>query len=133
MSYQWYRDQVELTGATNSELSIANVSLADAGSYTVEISSALERKVSPAAIVTVTEDPGPGTSDCTLTLSSASGNSLKITGEAPANANYELQHTDSLTSPNWQRIQNVTTRTDGTFEVTIQTSLGSGFIRTIRR
>jgi hypothetical protein len=130
MSYQWYRDGVKLSGKTSSELTIENASTADAGVYTVEVSSTVEQKTSPAAQVTITESPSGGVM---LTMTVSSTGSLRITGVAPANTNYELQRTDSLTTPNWQRIQNVSTRSEGRFEVTISTSQGSGFIRTVRR
>ncbi|HEX7861772.1 MAG TPA: immunoglobulin domain-containing protein [Verrucomicrobiae bacterium] len=129
MSYQWYRDGVKLNGKTGSELIIANATLADAGTYTVEIISDGQRVMSPSVQVTVSDIQA-----ASLTLSTASDGALRVTGVAPANTNYELQRTDSLSPANWRRIQNVSTRSDGRFEVLVPvSSSGAGFIRTVRR
>ena len=73
-------------------------------------------------------------SDCALTLSVSGDGSLVISGSAPANTIYELQRSDSLTAPNWTRIQNVSSRAEGRFQVTVPMGdVGTGFIRTVRR
>ena len=53
--YQWRKNAVSLTGATNSTLSISNVSLADAGNYSVLVSNSVSFAISsnaPLSIVT---------------------------------------------------------------------------------
>ena len=76
----------------------------------------------------------PGANDCSLTLSVTGNGSLVITGVAPVNTIYELQRSDSLTEPNWTRLQNVSSRAEGRFQVTVPMgTAGTGFIRTVRR
>jgi hypothetical protein len=133
LAYQWYRNNVKLGGKTSAELVIASATTADAGSYTVEISSIVQKVMSPAALVSIT-DPDPAATDCALTLATTSNGSLRISGVAPANTTYEIQRSDSLTLPRWRRIQNVSTTADGRFEVILAPGTAkTGFIRTIRR
>jgi hypothetical protein len=53
-SYQWQRNDVALAGETNATLTLTNVQVAQAGSYTVVVSDGFEDLVtSEAAILTV--------------------------------------------------------------------------------
>ncbi len=58
-TYQWYRNNSAIDGATGASLSLRNVQAADAGSYTVAITSGPRRLTSTAAALTVTESPAP--------------------------------------------------------------------------
>src|SRR5688572_18577101 len=132
LTYQWLRNGTKLGGQTAAELIIASTTTSDSGNYTVEISSIVQKVVSAPAQVSIASTPA--VTDCALTMATATDGSLRITGIAPANTTYELQRTDSLTLPRWRRVQNVTTRTDGTFEISLSTAASNtGFIRTIRR
>lgn len=53
IAYQWFKDGAALAGATAAELRLANVSGADAGEYTVALTSGDERVTSAPARVTV--------------------------------------------------------------------------------
>ncbi|CAM2067382.1 Immunoglobulin domain-containing protein [Sulfidibacter corallicola] len=53
LSYQWQKDTVDIPGATNSSYSIANVALADAGSYRCVITNNCGSTTSNAASLTV--------------------------------------------------------------------------------
>ncbi len=53
LSYQWYSGNVPLSGQTNSGLTLSNVQLADAGSYSVIASNAQGAVMSAAATLTV--------------------------------------------------------------------------------
>jgi hypothetical protein len=53
MTYQWKKDGVSITGATDHWMSIPNVTLQDAGAYTVVIKNSYGTTTSSAAILTV--------------------------------------------------------------------------------
>ena len=53
LAYQWFKDGVELPGATNTSLSIATVQAADAGVYTFTVSNVLGRVSSSNAVLAV--------------------------------------------------------------------------------
>jgi hypothetical protein len=58
-TYQWRRDNVAISGATNATLALGNVTAANAGSYTVVVTNAAGSVTSNAATVTVTTTPPP--------------------------------------------------------------------------
>jgi hypothetical protein len=132
MTYQWFLNGSKLNGKTSSSLTVSSASLADGGIYTCQITSPVQTLTTPGAEVIVIDLPGAN--DCALTLSVSGDGSLVISGVAPANTNYELQRSDSLTAPNWTRLQNVSSRAEGRFQVTVPMgTAGTGFIRTVRR
>jgi len=57
LSYQWYKDGAPVPGATSPQLTIPDVTEADAGSYTVVVSNAAGKATSNPAKVTVKEKP----------------------------------------------------------------------------
>ncbi len=62
--YQWRRNGAPLSGATDTTLTLANLGLADDGSYAVEVSNPLGRVLSRAVDLTVLPRPaGPGSID----------------------------------------------------------------------
>jgi uncharacterized delta-60 repeat protein len=52
-SYQWFKDGVLLNGATNATLTLANVSSANAGNYTVRVTNSFGSVTTSAATLTV--------------------------------------------------------------------------------
>ena len=58
-TYQWYRNNTGIVGATGASLTLRNVRSADAGGYTVVITSGARRLTSAVANLTVTESPTP--------------------------------------------------------------------------
>lgn len=54
-TYQWFKDGVAISGATSASYSIASVTTADAGSYTVEITNGGGTVTSAAAVLTVND------------------------------------------------------------------------------
>ena len=61
LGYQWKKDGVDVSGATDATLALSNVTAADAGSYTVTITNAYGTVTSDAAVVTVTTSAIPAT------------------------------------------------------------------------
>ena len=54
--YQWFKDGNPLTGQTNSSLTLASVSAADAGTYSVTVSGACGNAVTASATLTVNQN-----------------------------------------------------------------------------
>jgi PKD repeat protein len=54
LSYVWFKEGSTLSGETSSTLSLSNVQLADAGSYSVEVRNAAGGVLSDAAVLSVT-------------------------------------------------------------------------------
>jgi hypothetical protein len=98
--YHWQRNGTNLVdggnvfGSTNRTLSLANVSLADAATYSVQVSNTLGSVTSSAAHLTVVYPP--------VFLSAVSSNcTLSLTWSASVGQRYRLQYKPGLTSTNW--------------------------------
>ncbi|MEI7939032.1 MAG: choice-of-anchor tandem repeat GloVer-containing protein [Verrucomicrobiota bacterium] len=110
-SYQWQKngtnlvDGANLSGSTDRSLTLANVSLADAGTnYSVVVSNALGSVASTRARLTVVYPPvflSTVKSNCTLTLSWST-----IAGQP-----YRLQRKSGLVTTNWTYLGNLFTAT----------------------
>jgi uncharacterized repeat protein (TIGR03803 family) len=110
--YHWQRNGTNLVdggnvfGATNRTLSLANVSLADAATYSVQASNTLGSALSSAARLTVVYPP--------VFLSAVSSNcTLSLTWSAAVGQRYRLQSKPSLTSTNWTTLGSAITATSG--------------------
>lgn len=57
--YQWYKNGVEIAGATQAWLTVTGARMSDTGSYTVVVSDASGSLTSTAAVLTVRDQPGP--------------------------------------------------------------------------
>ncbi len=75
-TYQWRKDGVNLTGATNATLSLSNVQNADAGAYTVVASNAAGSVTSSAATLTVQAAPPPNTAPTITTQPASQGGTI---------------------------------------------------------
>jgi len=76
LTYQWQKNNINITGAINATYTIHSVAAADAGSYTVVVGNAGGTVTSNAAILTVNAPPS-GVSPDGSVLSPSSGGSLK--------------------------------------------------------
>lgn len=56
-TYQWFRDNVAVSGATSSTLTLGNLSATNAGSYTVAVSTPVGSVTSNTAVVSITQPP----------------------------------------------------------------------------
>src|SRR5262249_40885742 len=66
LSFQWRKNGVPITGATSAMLELANLSGADAGTYTVVVTNTLGSTTSIPANLTVSDPVRPGTSESRL-------------------------------------------------------------------
>ena len=112
-SYQWQRngtnlvDGGNLSGSTNRTLSLANVSLADAATYSVIVSNALGPVTSTGAHLTVVYPP--------VFLSAVQSNcTLGLTWSAAAGQKYRLQYKSSVSATNWSSLGSTITATGNT-------------------
>lgn len=129
-SFEWLKDDATLPNASSDTLVISPASLADSGEYRVRISNSENWVTSAIAKVTVTE---PASVEASLSLNVATDGSLRVSALANPNTNYEVQRSDSLTAPNWMKIQDVSANSAGFFQVAIGTNPPIGFIRTVRK
>jgi hypothetical protein len=131
LNYQWYRDDLPLTGQTGATLQVASASLADAGTYHVLIRNSVEVISSDSVEVSVGEDTSGGVLAISSTGAGA-GTGLRITAVGLPNTTYEIQITTDLRS--WTTLQAVLSDSNGTFVIQPPTGQGSfWFIRTVRR
>ena len=100
LSYHWQKNGTDLVdggnlcGSTNRTLSLANVSLADAGTYSVIVSNTLGQMPSTGAHLTVVYPP--------VFLSAVRSNcTLNLTWSAAVGQKYRLQYNSNLASTNW--------------------------------
>jgi len=131
LTFQWQKNGIPISWATNATLVISSASTNDSGSYRVSVANPITFVTSSPANVTVS--PPPPFSDCTLTMSALDNGSVRISAAASPNTTYELQRTDSLTTPNWIRMQDAVANASGRFEISIPAASQTGFIRTIRK
>ncbi|MDH7501345.1 MAG: immunoglobulin domain-containing protein [Verrucomicrobiota bacterium] len=81
LTYQWYKDDAPIPGATAPEYTIPAVSLADAGLYKVTVANRLNSVTSRAAKLTVLSDTQPPT----LSRVTGSGRSVVVLFSEPVN------------------------------------------------
>lgn len=59
LSYEWYKDGMPVPDAASSFLTLSNLAAADAGAYTVRVTSGVDAVESAVATLTVRPDPAP--------------------------------------------------------------------------
>ena len=79
LSYQWYKDDASIPGATNTFLLIPAVTDSDAGTYSVVASNAQERVTTDVAILTVLDTPLLATHPVSQTVDVGSTAALSAT------------------------------------------------------
>ena len=128
ISYQWYKDEVALDGATQSTLQISNVSTANQGSYHVVLSNSVSVATSNSATLLINLPPGIVTQPIGQTVEK--GRSAVFTVEATGTAPFTFQ---------WQRdgveingatddkltIDSAEASDDGDYGVIVQSTYGA--------
>jgi hypothetical protein len=95
LSYQWRRNNLNITGANSPILVINNVQSANAGSYTVRVSNSLNAVISAPANLTV------ASGQFSVVAVGASG--VQLTAQGEVGANYIIDVSSDLSSPgSWQ-------------------------------
>jgi glucose/arabinose dehydrogenase len=85
LSYQWRKNGVNIAGATNSSLTITDVSTADAGNYSVVVSNAAGSVTSSTGTLTVTSLPVITSQPESITVGAGNSATFRVnaTGTAP--------------------------------------------------
>jgi len=113
LSYQWQRngmylsDAANVSGATRRILTLTNLTVADAATYSVVVSNSLGSATSSGALLTVLFPP----SFQTITKSN---NSLVLSWSAAQGQKYQLQYKTNLNSTNWFNLGSQITASSGT-------------------
>ncbi len=79
LSYQWYKGTTALVGQTGSSLVLANVSAADAGTYSVVVSGVCGNAVTNSATLTVNENVVVASAPVSLTNCPGTSASFSVT------------------------------------------------------
>jgi len=126
LTYQWYKDGIEIPGATSGTYQISNTSLAHAGNYTCTVTGDFGILTSNVAVLTVT----PSTTilsqptDLTLHLNETATFSVAATG---INLSYQWQfNNQDITgaTQNSYTINNVQESNAGTYKVIVSGDCG---------
>jgi gliding motility-associated-like protein len=84
LTYQWFRGATSLTGETNSDLNIAAVTTANAGTYTVVITNPCQEVTSATAEVIINTVPTIETQPVGTTICEGEGINLSVTATGTA-------------------------------------------------
>lgn len=111
LSYQWQLGGTNLSGDTAATLAINNVQAANAGNYTVAVSSSYGAITSAPAILTLNQPPLINSAGL-----AASGFGVNVSGNA--GQTYILLTTSNLADPIWVPVATNIAVTNGTFQIT---------------
>jgi len=131
LTYQWYRDNLQLPGKTSAELILTNAATTDSGNYWVRISGIAGAVVSSFAQVIV-EELTEGSFAVSMTKTAPG--QLSISARGPANTSFDLLITSDLQNPNWTLLRTITTDASGRVNTAFSMgTFGNAFIRAARR
>jgi uncharacterized repeat protein (TIGR03803 family) len=120
--YQWQRNGINLTngigisGSTSRILTLTNLTLANAGAYSVVVSNSLGSVTSAPGVLTVLFPPA-------FQTATKSNNSFALSWTAAQGQRYQLQYKTNLNSTNWFNLGSSITATGST--VTASDLIGS--------
>ncbi len=90
LTYQWAKDGVDIVGATSTTLSLTNIQLADAGTYTVVAANSLGSATSSGAVLAIS-GVAPSIVTSPVTKSVAAGSTTTFTVAASGSATLTYQ------------------------------------------
>src|SRR6185436_7831225 len=61
LTFQWYKNDIEIPCATSSSITLSNLTPADSGNFRVQVSNPAGTTSSDVAVLTVAPDPAPDT------------------------------------------------------------------------
>lgn len=129
-TYQWHKDGADLTGATAATLTLNNVQLTDAGSYSVTVTNSLGSADSSPAALTVTAAVAPTitTQPQPQTVTAGNGVSFSVTASGTAPLTYQWSKDGnpiSNATASTYTIANAQSSDAGTYTVLVSNSAGS--------
>ncbi len=122
LTYQWQKNTVNITGATNDTLTLNAVTAGDAGSYVVVVSNAVGSVPSTAATLTINATP------ITLLVSRTDVNTTLISWDVSL-AGFVLQENSDLNTTNWLAVTNTVVVANGTNQVSVTPLINNRFYR----
>jgi hypothetical protein len=105
--YQWQYDGTNVPGATTALLTLPDVQVASAGTYSVVVTNALGSAVSSNAALTVLPAPAPSI------VISLAGAGVSVSFTSQPGSNYVLEYKNSLADPAWTPLSPPTPATGG--------------------
>jgi len=131
VSFQWYKDNVAISGATSSSYSKSNAQATDAGSYTVKATNSAGSTTSNAAAVTIKPPVAPtnatiSPSNLTVTASESLNLYVSVQGSSPLGFQWKKDGVNipNTTSNNYWK-SNITADDAGSYSVVVSNSAGS--------
>jgi hypothetical protein len=128
LRYQWRTNGVSVTGATNSNLSLASLTTNHAGSYSVVITNAYGTITSSTVTLTVLVAPSIATQPDAVTVLAGESASLSVVAAGTAPLGYRWRKNGSfITGANGSShtILNTVTGDSGSYTVVVTNSAGS--------
>jgi hypothetical protein len=122
LTYQWQKNTVNITGATNDTLTLNAVTAGDAGSFVVVVSNAAGSVPSTAATLTV------NATSVTLLIARTDLNTTLISWDASVTG-FALQEKSDLNITNWVDVTNAVVAANGTNQVSITPLISNRFYR----
>jgi uncharacterized repeat protein (TIGR03803 family) len=129
LSYHWQRngtnltDSIGISGSTNRILTLTNVAIPNAGTYSVVVSNSLGSATSSGALLTVLFPPS-------FQTATKSNNAFVLSWSAAQGQKYQLQYKTNLNNTNWFNLGSSLTATGAT--VTMSDLIGSNSQRFYR-
>lgn len=122
LSYQWEFDGVDISGATNSSLTLSNFQNSEVGNYQVTVSNSFGSTTSAVATI----NPPPNSYALAI---SASGSMLKVSWPVAASG-FILESSIRLTPPaSWVAVTNVPVADGSNNVVSVPMTGGAGYYR----
>ncbi len=126
--YQWLKSTVPVTGATLATLTLANISDATQGSYSVTVSNIAGATTSSAATLTVLDPPTIVNQPVSATKVAGSTATFSVTANGPGSLSYQwLKSTVPITGATLATLTlaNVSDATQGSYSVTVSNIAGA--------
>jgi formylglycine-generating enzyme required for sulfatase activity len=127
-TYQWRKNGLNLTAATNATLAIANAQPSDAGSYDVVLSNAAGTFISAVATVTVNIPPTITAQPASVTVNAGQPATLTVTGTGSSPLTYQWRKNGlnlSAATNATLTIANVQPGDAGSYDVVLRNAAGT--------
>ncbi len=127
LSYQWYKGTMALVGQTGSSLVLANVSAADAGTYSVVVSGVCGNAVTNSATLTVNENVVVASAPVSLTNCPGTSASFSVTANGTGLSYQWYKGTTALVGQTGSSLvlANVSAADAGTYSVVVSGVCGN--------
>jgi hypothetical protein len=127
-TYQWRRNSVNLSGATDASYSLASAQTADSGTYTVEVRNAAGTATSAAAVLSVEIPPSISMQPVGGTIAVNTGTTFSVTASGTGPLGYQWRK-DSVNVPGATAasftLASAQTADSGTYTVVVQNAVGT--------